>query len=50
MQDYAKAIYMLEPSGVVTTTALAERLNVQPGSVSGMLRKLADLGLVEHER
>ena len=50
MQDYAKAIYMLEPRGPVTTTALAERLNVQPGSVSGMVRKLADLGLVEHER
>jgi len=51
MQDYAKAIYTLEArEGVVSTTALAERLNVQPGSVSGMLRKLADLGLVEHER
>src|SRR5215831_9595338 len=50
MQDYAKAIYMLEARGPVTTTALAERLNVQPGSVSGMLRKLGDLGLVEHER
>jgi DtxR family transcriptional regulator, Mn-dependent transcriptional regulator len=49
MQDYAKATYMLEQRGPVTTTALAERLNVQPGSVSGMLRKLADLGLVEHE-
>ena len=51
MQDYAKAIYTLEArEGVVSTTALAERLEVQPGSVSGMLRKLADLGLVEHER
>jgi DtxR family Mn-dependent transcriptional regulator len=51
MQDYAKAIYTLEArEGVVSTTALAARLEVQPGSVSGMLRKLADLGLVEHER
>jgi DtxR family Mn-dependent transcriptional regulator len=51
MQDYAKAIYTLEArEGAVSTTALAERLEVQPGSVSGMLRKLADLGLVEHER
>src|ERR687888_449332 len=51
MQDYAKAIYTLEArEGAVSTTALAERLDVQPGSVSGMLRKLAELGLVEHER
>ena len=51
MQDYAKAIYTLEThDGTVSTTALAERLDVRPASVSGMLRKLAALGLVEHER
>jgi len=51
VQDYAKAIYALESrDGTVSTTALAERLNVRPASVSGMLRKLAVLGLVEHER
>src|SRR2546421_12432655 len=50
VQDYAKAIYMLESRGTVSTTALAERLDVRPASVSGMLRKLAVLGLVEHER
>jgi DtxR family Mn-dependent transcriptional regulator len=33
----------------VSTQELAERLGVTPGSVSGMLRKLAELGLVEHE-
>ena len=50
VQDYAKAIYTLETSeGTASTSALAERLNVRPGSVSGMLRKLAALGLVEHE-
>jgi DtxR family transcriptional regulator, Mn-dependent transcriptional regulator len=50
VQDYAKAIYTLETSeGTASTNALAERLNVRPGSVSGMLRKLAALGLVEHE-
>src|SRR5436190_23835949 len=50
VQDYAKAIYTLETrDGTVSMTALAERLNVRPASVSGMLRKLAALGLAEHE-
>jgi DtxR family transcriptional regulator, Mn-dependent transcriptional regulator len=50
VEDYVKAIYTLE-SGErsVTTTALAERLDVRPASVSGMLPKLSALGLVEHE-
>src|ERR1043166_6081788 len=49
-QDYAKAIYALETrDGSASTTALAERLDVRPASVSGMLKKLAVLGLVEHE-
>lgn len=51
VQDYAKAIYTLETrDGSASTSALAALLDVQPGSVSGMLRKLATLGLVEHER
>src|ERR671930_1095430 len=50
VQDYAKAIYALETrDGTVTTNALAERLDVRPASVSGMLKKLTVLGLVEHE-
>jgi len=49
VEDYVKAIYTLESGeGSVTTTALAERLDVRPGSVSGMLPKLTALGLVEH--
>jgi DtxR family transcriptional regulator, Mn-dependent transcriptional regulator len=51
MQDYAKAIYAIESrEGVASTTALAQRLAVRPASVSGMLRKLAALGLIDHER
>src|SRR2546429_6559347 len=51
VQDYAKAIYTLESrDGEASTTALATLLEVRPASVSGMLRKLAVLGLVEHER
>lgn len=50
VEDYVKAIYTLEAGeGSVTTTALAERLDVRPASVSGMLPKLTALGLVEHE-
>src|SRR5437588_10790602 len=51
IQDYAKAVYALQErsGGTVSTNDLAERLGLTPGSVSAMLRKLADLGLVEHE-
>ena len=50
VEDYVKAIYTLDAGeGSVTTTALAERLDVRPASVSGMLSKLTALGLVEHE-
>jgi DtxR family Mn-dependent transcriptional regulator len=51
VQDYAKAVYALERRrrGAVSTNDLAERLGVTAGSVSAMMRKLAELGLVEHE-
>jgi DtxR family transcriptional regulator, Mn-dependent transcriptional regulator len=50
VEDYVKAIYMLEGSGeAASTNALAVRLDVTPSAISGMLRKLAALGLVEHE-
>jgi DtxR family Mn-dependent transcriptional regulator len=50
VQDYAKAIYTLETrEGSASTNDLAELLEVRPASVSGMLRKLTELGLVEHE-
>ncbi len=50
IQDYAKAIYALErrADGPVSTNDLAERLGVTPASVSAMLKKLAERGLVEH--
>ena len=51
VEDYAKAIYALERRGgeEVTTNALAERLGVTAGSASGMVKRLGELGLVEHE-
>ena len=51
MQDYLKAIYSLqEGAGGVATSALAERLGVAAPSVTGMVKKLAELKLVRHER
>jgi DtxR family Mn-dependent transcriptional regulator len=52
IEDYAKAIYALQHrcEGGVSTTALAERLGVTPASVSSMVKKLAERGLVEHVR
>ncbi len=51
MEDYLKEIYGLEETGErVTTQAIAERLDVAAPSVTGMLRRLADLNLVNHER
>jgi DtxR family Mn-dependent transcriptional regulator len=48
IENYAKAIYALEQRGEVTNNALAERLGVTPASASSMVKKLDELGLVEH--
>jgi DtxR family transcriptional regulator, Mn-dependent transcriptional regulator len=47
-QDYLKAIHQLSHQGSVSTTALADILELTPASVTGMLRKLSDLELVQH--
>ena len=49
VEDYAKAIYSLTGWGPETasTNDLAERLGVKPGSVSAMIKKLDEAGLVE---
>jgi DtxR family Mn-dependent transcriptional regulator len=50
IEDYTKAIYSLagRTGGAVSTNALAERLGVTPASVSAMVKKLDERGLVEH--
>src|ERR671935_1857144 len=50
VQDYLKAIWKLEREGPATTSALAAKLEVTPASATAMVKKLAGLGLVEHER
>jgi DtxR family transcriptional regulator, Mn-dependent transcriptional regulator len=51
VQDYAKAIYALElrEGEAVSTNALAGRLGVTAASASGMVKRLDELGLVEHQ-
>ena len=50
VEDYLKAIYAIQQGGdAATTNALAERLELAPASVSGMVRRLATQGLLEHE-
>jgi DtxR family transcriptional regulator, Mn-dependent transcriptional regulator len=49
-EDYLKAIYELERGGAAAGTSdIATRLAIAPASVSGMVRRLADQGLVSHE-
>jgi DtxR family Mn-dependent transcriptional regulator len=50
IEDYAKAIYALEHrhGDAVSTNALAERLGVTAASASGMVKRLGELGFVEH--
>ena len=51
VEDYLKTIYELERiSGAAMTNDIAGRLSVAPASVSGMVRRLADQGLLEHEK
>jgi DtxR family Mn-dependent transcriptional regulator len=49
IQDYLKVIYKLRQSqGVVSTTALAERMGVSPASATNMVKRLTRLRLVTH--
>jgi len=54
IEDYLKAIYQLEQeepaAGSVTGQRIAERLGVASPSVTNMIKRLSDLGLVQHER
>jgi DtxR family Mn-dependent transcriptional regulator len=51
VEDYAKAIYALQSRAggePVSTNDLADRLGVTPASASAMVKKLGELGLVDH--
>ena len=50
-EDYLKVIYEIEQGGSpAATTDIAEQLGIAAASVSGMLQRLARLGLVKVER
>jgi DtxR family Mn-dependent transcriptional regulator len=50
IEDYAKAIYALSSKrpGPVANGELAQRLGVAPATATSMLKRLADLGLVDY--
>ena len=48
--DYLKAMWELSGSGDVSTNAVSARLSVTPASVTRMLGRLREMGLVRHER
>lgn len=49
VEDYLKTIYSLShDEAAAGTSSIAEQLNVAAGSVTGMLKRLSERGLVEH--
>ena len=49
VEDYLKAIFALTEQGeAASTSAVAQSLDVQPASVTGMVKRLAEAGFVEH--
>ncbi len=50
VEDYLKAIYLLEIDGIAATTNnIAESLSVSSASVTNMFKKLAKLQLINHK-
>ncbi|MBP1986924.1 metal-dependent transcriptional regulator [Halolamina salifodinae] len=52
MEDYLKAIYVLqrEEGAPVSTSAVADYLDKTPPTVTSMMEKLADRGLIDREK
>lgn len=48
IQDYLKAIYKLQKEEPVSTTELSQELKVSGASVTGMLKRLSSMGLVDY--
>jgi DtxR family Mn-dependent transcriptional regulator len=48
-EDYLKAIYALSGDAPASTTRIAQRLDLAPASVSGMIRRLSEQDLIAHE-
>jgi DtxR family Mn-dependent transcriptional regulator len=51
VEDYLKAVYRLSSDErAASTTEIAQRLALSPASVSAMIKRLSEQGLVDHER
>ncbi|MFB3882202.1 MAG: metal-dependent transcriptional regulator [Armatimonadota bacterium] len=51
VEEYLEAIYRVSGKrNALSTTGLAERLNVKPASVTGMLKRLAEMNLISYRR
>jgi DtxR family Mn-dependent transcriptional regulator len=49
VEDYLKALYRLSaPGRTASTSEIAQRLELSPASVSGMVKRLSEQGLLEH--
>jgi DtxR family transcriptional regulator, Mn-dependent transcriptional regulator len=50
IEDYAKAIYAIsrERDGLVLNGEVAQRLDVTPATATAMLKRLAELGLIDY--
>jgi len=48
VEDYLKAIYKLQHDGSVSTTDLARSLDISSASVTNMVKRLAQMGLVAY--
>ena len=49
VEDYLKTIYKLQGEGAVSTTDIARALDVSSASVTNMIKRLAQMKMVEYE-
>ncbi len=49
VEDYLKTIYKLQRDGAASTSDIARTLDVSAASVTNMVKRLAQLGLAEHQ-
>jgi DtxR family Mn-dependent transcriptional regulator len=50
VEDYLKAIWIIGEAGNASTKEVSEALSVAPASVTSMLGRLQEMGLVDYER
>ncbi|MFA6570124.1 MAG: metal-dependent transcriptional regulator [Bacteroidota bacterium] len=48
VQDYLKAIFKLQTDDAVSTTEISKEMDVSGASVTGMLKRLSSMGLVDY--